>query len=96
MLGLSSWTRSGTVFEFDTSAKCFFFQQAATQVEMVVFRFAGDLRFAQKRIREAIRFVDELVHRIGVERIANDEKPVFRESVSLRICESDKVHETNF
>ena len=63
---------------------------------MVVFRFAGDLRFAQKRIREAVRFVDELVHRIGVERIANDEKPVFRERVSLRICESDKVHETNF
>ena len=41
------------VFELRRVFKCFFFQQAATQVEMVVFRFAGDLRFAQKRIREA-------------------------------------------
>ena len=52
------------------------FEQAATQIEMVVFGSAGELWFVEEWRAELIGFGEEIVDSLAVKRVRDDEVAV--------------------
>ena len=69
-----------------------FLDQAATQIEVILFWFAGDLGFVQKRSGKAVAVFRELSDPVSVVRVADHEEAVVGEGLSLFASEFDKLH----
>src|SRR5690242_9142207 len=59
---------------------------------MVVFRLARDYRLMQKRLGHFIRFAEQTLAQVAIERIADDEETVFLKRVTLLGSERYKIH----
>jgi hypothetical protein len=63
---------------------------------MIVFFLFDQLRFVEKRARATIAGFNQLRDRLFIQNIADHQKPVLIERLSLLGCEWNKIHCVNF